>query len=168
MFVRSVTHSFAAHVPTDAQITYELYYTPALAESAKEGSELSVLSEMDRRMAQLEKLLGANTFMVRRPAALCARPDDSTIDGNTHARAQRTQQGNLPANDMLSLVESMNDKLSLLNQVELDKVDRKLKMLSLELDDIARSEEKTGLPAHQEKKVPSTVPLYSLVFGSLG
>ena len=63
---------------------------------------------------------------------------------------------------MLSLVESMNDKLSLLNQVELDKVDRKLKMLSLELDDIARSEEKTGLPAHQEKKVPSTVPLYSL------
>jgi hypothetical protein len=55
---------------------------------------------------------------------------------------------------MLSLVDAMNDKLSLLNQVDLDKVDRKLKMLSLELDDIARSEEKTGLPAHQEKKVP--------------
>ena len=77
MFVRSVAYSFVAHVPTDAQITYELYYTPALAESAKEGSELSVLSEMDRRMAQLEKLLGANTFMVRWPAALCAHGQTS-------------------------------------------------------------------------------------------
>ena len=52
--------------------------------------------------------------------------------------------------------------------ISFTKKSMKLKMLSLELDDIARSEEKTGLPAHQEKKVPSTVPLYSLVFGSLG
>lgn len=60
----------------------------------------------------------------------------------------------MPQHDLLPLIASMNDKLNLLNQRELDKVDRKLKMMSLELDEIARSEEKIGLPAHQEKKVP--------------
>jgi len=63
----------------------------------------------------------------------------------------------MPRADLFSLIEILNDKLALLNPEELDKVDRRLKMLSTELDELARSEEATALPAHQEKKVFFTI-----------
>jgi Mg2+ and Co2+ transporter CorA len=106
------------------QITYELFCSPEIAKSIKEGNEVAMIAEMDKRISQLEKLLGTNTF-----------------------------KGNMPRADLFSLIEILNDKLALLNPEELDKVDRRLKMLSTELDELARSEEATALPAHQEKKV---------------
>lgn len=125
-------------------MTYELFCAPTLAQSVKEGTDLSQLTHIERRLAQLEKLLGTSTFMVWR----------RSLGGTVRTcNDSHCVQGNMPTSDLLQVVEMMNDKLDLLNRSELEKVDRKLKMMSLELDDIVRSEERIGLPAHQEKKV---------------
>jgi len=83
-----------------------------------------LLRDLDARLSELEKLVGCNKY---------------------------TQTP--PRSDMVSVVEELDRKISLLDRSELDNVDQRLQMLLREMDTLKRSTEEASLNPVQEKKV---------------
>ncbi len=126
------------------QVTYELFCTPGLSE-ANAQSDLAQFTDFEKRISELEKLLGSNTYMVP--------PCISALYFVRQLTKLFCSQGSMQPSDLLSVLDKMNQKISFLNPPELEKMDRKLKMLALDMDDFVKNEEKKSLSSQQEKKV---------------
>jgi hypothetical protein len=88
--------------------------------------------ELEKRVHDLEKLVGIHP-----------------LGGTEHVQ------------DMWTLSEFLLQKVSLMDTAELNKIDRRLKLLSLEIDDVTRAEEKLAIPSVQEKKVNDLLAMMS-------
>ncbi|KAL6061241.1 Dynactin subunit 2, variant 2 [Balamuthia mandrillaris] len=111
------------------QVIYELYCNSALSSSpGGYQKQLMRVNELDQRIALLEKCIGGGS-------------------GNA------LPQGLTDSSSLVAAVQDLKQKLSLLNPTSLEAVDRKMKMLSQELDEVTSKNEKARLTSQQEEKV---------------